>query len=254
MTFRRIILPIALICVCYAIGSAQQPSPTPIPSPTPSSDSYIRRNSIGYKDSPRSTSNRIPFQTRSISAWVGERFIFMPRKASFQRYGYQLINPIDDEFGKLPYQDYVGKIAKVLAVAPSKFKIEGFWEVFLEVEGTGQKLRAEAYGESVEGLANLQDIDDARTKYLGKKVQYNGQILSRYNAVTDKVEFFTIPKNMLVDVTDVIVSWEQTAPVRFVVQTSKGEEGFIDVNMSGTNISKVLQKFHQFNDTFIARN
>lgn len=103
-----------------------------------------------------------------------------------------MIHPIDDDFGKLPYEDYVGKIVKVLAVAPSKYKIEGVWEVYLQVEGTGEKLRADAYSDSVDGLANVQDIDDARAKYLGKTLRYSDSTLIRYNAITDKTEYFLV--------------------------------------------------------------
>ncbi len=254
MNLTHLMSSVILLCLCCAASIAQQASPQPSPSATPSPDSYLRRNSIGYKDSPVNTSNRLPFKTRHISEWVGERFIFMPRQTSLQRFGYQLIEPIDEKFGKLSYEDYVGKIVKVLAIAPSKFKIEGVWEVFLEVEGTGEKLRAEAYSDSIMGLANLQDIDDARSKYLGKTLRYSGGVLSRYNAITDKVEYFSVPKNTLVKVTDIVISWDDTAPIRFVVQTPTGDEGFIDVNMSGTNISKRLREFRRFNDTFVLEN
>lgn len=254
MTLTHLMLSFVLAYLSCAAVTAQQPSPQPSPSPTPTKDSYIRRNSIGYKDSPTHTPNRISFQTRHISSWVGERFIFMPQQTSLQRFGYQLIHPIDDESGKLPYEDYVGKIAKVLAVAPSKHKIEGVWEVYMQIEETGEKLTGQAFLETLGGLANLQDVDDARAKYLGKTLRFTGQLLQRYNAVTDKVEYLSVPKNSPVKVTDIVVSWNNEAPLRFVVQTSTGEEGYVDVNMSGTNISKILREFHRFNDAFILQN
>jgi hypothetical protein len=235
------------------VTAAQQPTPQPSPSATPSKDSYIRRNSIGYKDSPTDVSNRIPFRTRDISELVGERFIFMPKQTSLQEYGYQFYE-IFNKSVSLPYQDYVGKIVKVLAVTPSKHKIEELWEVYLQVEGTDEKLMADAYRETIKDLANLQDIDDARAQYLGKTLRYTKSALGRYNAVTDKRDLFFIPRDSLVKVTAIVASWDESAPVRFVVKTPTGKEGFVDVNMSGTNIPKTLREFNRFNNTFALPN
>lgn len=234
-------------------GIGQQLPAQPAASPTPKHNPYVRNGSIGFKDVPPN-GIRLPFQTRHISEFVGERFIFMPLRTMFQSYGYQSIDFDAEGLGHLPYQDYVGKIAKVVSVTQDK-DIEGIWVVQMVIEGIDERLTAKAFTGILRNMANLQDIDDARTMYLGKTLRFvkgsgNNRSLTRFNASTDKIEYYWVPQTTLVKVIDIVASWETEAPVRFILQTPDGGEGFIDVNMSGTNISPSLRKFSQFRNTF----
>ena len=202
--------------------------------------------------SPALAQNKAAFQTRPITEWVGERFVFMPRQPSLGRYGYLFVYRIDRIAEEIAYDDYVGKIAKVSAVSPGVNGAQGVWKVYLQIEGTEEKLFADAFDRVIEDLAYWRDIEDARAKYLGKTLRVREPQLKTHNLISGKIESFTVPKDSPVKVIDVAVSWNRKAPVRFTVETSQKKTGFADVSMSGTNLEESLREDNRFNSKFVS--
>jgi hypothetical protein len=223
-----------------------QPQPTKEPTPDKSvQGSYIRK-SVGTEKSEADTAKNDPFSTIPIESWVGERFIFLPRQKSLREYGYQSIHKPKHEFSILPYDKYVGRIAKVTAVTPSKTGLSSAYEIELTLEDTGEKVRAEAVSRGVKGLALVRDIDNARALYLGKTLRLKEPFLRTYNEATGKNDVI-VAADSLIKVIDIVAGWDEESPVRFVVKTSSGEEGFVDVSMSDTNVSEYTKAYKTYN-------
>jgi len=176
------------------------------------------------------------FPYRPISTWEGERLIFLPEKKKFQQYGYQ--DTFYDENGKeltpLDYNEYVGRIAKVISVDQEKKQVK------LKLEDNSQILIL-GYGSDDAcggGMALFADIDNARKKWLGKTLLYKHSYfpLKTYNENTGETGCIILPhrgKNNL-KVIDIVAGWGSNHPVRFILKTPSGEEGFVDVSLSGT--------------------
>jgi hypothetical protein len=45
--------------------------------------------------------------------------------------------------------------------------------------------------------------------------------------------------------------WDEEKPLRFVLQTSDGKQGFLDVNLSGTNVAPELRHLNRFDEAFM---
>lgn len=189
-------------------------------------------------------------RTIPITEWVGERFIFLGRDPSLQHYGYLAIYPANQVIGSLPYKDYVGKIVKITNVSPTSTRVSGAYNVEMTVEETGERLRALAVGGGVDGLGSVRDIEYARALYIGKTLWRDAGSLQRFDERSGQVSFISVDPFETLKVIAVMPGWHNEAPVRIVVRTSSGIEGFVDVNVSGTNIPNILRNSHRFENQF----
>lgn len=187
------------------------------------------------------------FMTRPINEWVGLRFVFLPQRKMFQKYGYQSLHK-PGEIGKsLPYDAYKNRIGLVTKVTPSPY---GHY-VELALDRTQEKVIAEASGDTVTGLGPLDDLEKARSKYKGKTL-WTRTTLNTYNEELDE-EGVSIPsKYIAVKVIDVVPAWDAHQPVRFLLQTESGWEVFLDVHMSDTNVSDKLREHNRFSSVFLS--
>ncbi len=48
--------------------------------------------------------------------------------------------------------------------------------------------------------------------------------------------------------------WDEEKPVRFRLETPDGKQGFIDLNLSGTNVRKEVRLLSRFEDHLLAEN
>ncbi|HEU0144469.1 MAG TPA: hypothetical protein VFQ47_06770, partial [Nitrososphaera sp.] len=153
--------------------------------------------------------------------------------------------------GSLPYNEYVGRIARVTKVIPSSTGVSGSWNLELMLEDTGEKIKALAVSNTVKGIALIADIENARARYMGKTLWLQNSAIQTFKAGSDEVEFVSLDTSKPIKVIDVVASWSDEAPVRFIVQTGEGKKGFRDVSMSGTNVSDTLRKYNKFEDEFL---
>jgi hypothetical protein len=107
---------------------------------------------------------------------------------------------------------------------------------------------------SVNNLAPLLDLQAARAKWRSKTLWLKTARLGSYDEVADKVGDVSVSKGGRATVTDVIAGWYEGTPVRFILSTDSGVEGFVDVNLSGTNVSRILRDFSRFDEQFFERN
>jgi hypothetical protein len=146
----------------------------------------------------------------------------------------------------LPYDEYKTRIGLVTKVTPFAY---GHY-VDLVLDGTQERVVAEAFGDIVRGLGPLDDLSKAHAKYKGKTL-WTREILKTYNEELDE-EGVSIPSRYVaVKVIDVVPAWDSHQPVRFLLQTESGWEVFLDVHMSDTNVSDKLREYNRFSSVFL---
>ncbi|HWT00053.1 MAG TPA: J domain-containing protein [Pyrinomonadaceae bacterium] len=188
------------------------------------------------------------FPTRSVVKWVGERFVFLPIETA-QEYGYMSVfSTKDRSVDYLPYREYVGRMAKVTKVEPCAYDLE------LVLEDTGEKVYGTVSYGVIKDMALVADIENARALYVGKTLWTEETVhtctADGYIERTGEEELNTPLGFFPVKVINVVAGWDAEKPVRFVVQLPSGKEGYIDVQMSDTNISESLRYRTRFEEVF----
>ena len=203
----------------------------------------IRKDSIGKQEEQADTASKGDFSFRPIEKWVGEKFIFLPKPQSLQTYGYQSFEGGGGRHGHPTYEECVGRIGTIINATDR--------EITIKMNENGQIYKGMAFYGSVDGIASIADIDNARVKFLGRTLWFiQGSILT-YDHKTGKYGTVDFKRYSPVKVVDIVVGWDTLIPVRFILKTPSGEEGFIDVNLSGTNVPSRLRDRERFNDWFL---
>ncbi len=203
------------------------------------SNPYVHKGSVGKTVKHKNTIPKQAFDFLPISEWIGERFIFLPKYKSGQQLGYQ-------SFG-VNYHKYVGRIAKVISISESDYSPK----VIFKMEDNGKKISATvSYSECINGIALVADIDSARSRWLNKTLWFKKNELSEYDERKDEIFIVEIMKCSPVKVIDIVVGWFSDRPVRFILRTSSGDEGFVDINLSGTNVDLMFRHRYLFDDNF----
>ena len=185
-----------------------------------------------------------------ISSWVGKRFVFLPIQIAFQRFGYQDFHIGDDLYTHPTYNEYVGRIAKVI----SSKKVYNHWDVELEMEDNGQKVSATARSGDISGIALVADILGAHNRWLAKTLWLRKTWIDIYDEDTGEISSFHIEKNTPVKVINIMTGWNHRTPVRFFLQTPTGKLGYVDIAWSWTNCCEYERKYYDsFETTFFAR-
>lgn len=197
---------------------------------------FVREGSIGKVKKEKA---KVDFlETLEVEDWVGQQFIFLPKIPTLRGYGYQLFEP------QLPYETWVGKVVTVTDISDDYLP-----KVTFRTEG-GKVLRATVYGDAVDGIAPLRDLEYARSKWQGKTLWVRGKGIVTWNEATEDFGSVYFKKYSPVEVQDIVLGWTEHTPIRLILKAPDGEIGFLDVNVSGTNISRQLQRFGRFEDTF----
>lgn len=183
------------------------------------------------------------FSYRHFDSWAGQRFIFLSGPKASE-------NAIYDDFsGKITRKKYAGRIATVVSASDFNGRIH----VEFEMEDTHERIRASTlpHKESVMGIAPLEDIQNARQQWRGKTLWSRESRLSTYDEQTDIVSLTIIKKYSPVKVLDVVAGWSEEKPVRFVLEAADGKHGFLDLNLSGTNVFKDIRHLSRFEHCFV---
>ncbi len=191
---------------------------------------YIKKGSIGKN--PPTKSNA--FQNIPVSQWVGHKFIFIDVPKDSREFGYPFLNIAGDNLNHPDYENYVGKIIQVTSVTMQG----GEYHVNFNVPGDELYIDATTMNHSVDGIALLADIENARKKWLNKTLKFNGTNLLTYNDETDETHDYKTKSGTLFKVVDIVAGDFTNMPIRFILQDSKGNIAFTDVSISDTNIEK----------------
>jgi hypothetical protein len=187
------------------------------------------------------TSTTFPFLP--ITEWQGQRFIFLSAPKGSENTAYQDFN------GKRVRKDYAGRIAKVVSVSD----FSGRHHVELEIEDNGEKLRARTSPdrESLEGLLLVDDLEHAKQQWLGKTLWSRQLRLFTYNESSDVLGSLPIKRYCALKVVAIQPGWAAETPLRFQLETADGKRGFLDVNLSGTNVPPELRPLAHFEEFFL---
>lgn len=230
MRMRTFIVIVSTLLLQFTTASAQNP--------------YIREGSIGKQKEQADLLAKDPSSFRPIEKWVGEKFIFLPKPNSLQEYGYLSFKSGKGRFVHPAYKECVGRIGTIIKVTDSYSE-----KVTIQMDDNGQIYTG--YGDdSIVDIAPVADIDYARNKWLGKTLWYARKEVATYHETTGEYGSIEFKKYSPVKVVDIVVGWYSDTPVRFILQTSPGEEGFVDINLSGTNVSYILRNYSRFEEVF----
>jgi hypothetical protein len=106
----------------------------------------------------------------------------------------------------------------------------------------GKKISAEAYSETVEGIAPIRDFEYARSNFMGKTLWLKRAGLGTWDSSTQQFGSVKAKRCSAVSVTGVVAGWYDHQPIRLILKTASGETGFIDTSFSGTNIPHGLRQ------------
>lgn len=200
---------------------------------------YVRDGSIGKAKEEAPVNNGWPgYKYLPISEWQGKRVIFLPQPGSLRKFGYQAFTGGGGQFGNPTYEEAAGKIGTVVAVEAGQFP-----KVAIEMEGSSRRYVGTVYLETLNGVAFLDEIDQARKDLIGKTFWILSSQFVTYDEASGKYGSVKVKKFSPVTVADVVVGWQNEAPIRLILKGESGDEGYLDVNISGTNGSKQLVGF-----------
>ncbi len=187
------------------------------------------------------TATQFPF--RPMLAWQGQRFIFLSSPKPLENASY------DDFTGARKRKDYMGRIAKVVSVSDFSGRVH----LELELEDTGEHLRARTAPnkESVAGLMLVDDLEKARQQWTGQTLWCRQMRLATYDEASDQLGSLALKKYAPLKVVEVKPGWDEEKPLRFVLQTGDGKQGFLDVNLSGTNVQREVRHLNHFEEHFL---
>ena len=214
------------------------------------------------------------FPTVPEAKWVGLRLIILPQSKALQHYGYQELyrdpngklagNNPDTEYPALPYDAFAGKIVRVVGIGQGHGPDgETLDEADLQVEGTQETIHGDIDHGCMTDVAPAADLETAQKLYLGKTLWLASDHLTSYDPQKDTSDAPTSPawheafervkvkQFSPVKVLDIVPGWYASSPIRFVVQAASGEQGYVDVHMSSTNVPANLQAVDRFQDKFL---
>lgn len=200
---------------------------------------FVRRGSIGA--SPPSSKPSAPFRFVPIREWPGEEVMFAPLAPKRQAAGYQHMTlDLSSELVRaqpMPYDQFVGKIGKIVAVGG--YKGDTTLLRYVDIALDEQTIRASTYGHRIEGIVFLADIRAARERWKGKRVWINEASIFTYDALSDVTHYLEPrPRLAAVTITDVTAAGDTHSPdrpVRFILRLPSGDEAAVDLALSGTN-------------------
>jgi len=216
---------------------------------------YVREGSIGQTSTP-STKTAKPFTTIRLRDWVGNKVIFLPRSKSLQPFGYQMWRPAGISMEEqalsgqmsIPYHVLAGKTAQVVSVDTSKGSSRKI--TVRLIDGT-EYICENIYEDVVPEVTLLNDLAEARRRFREKPLWILDGAILTLNAQSGKIGAVEVPRTSKVHVVDVVASDTESCPIRFIVRSRSGREGYVDVHISNTNVSDLFHQYDRFSDTFL---
>lgn len=227
----RIVLQFTLVLICCVAALAQPDK---------------RQNITPEKKADPKPAEAAPavFPYQPIGSWAGKRFIFLPKPKGSESGTYE------DFSRAVTHKKYAGRVARVVSANDSG--VSAFIEFEMEDDGERLRVFTVAHKESVRGMALLDDIENARKQWVGKTLWSKMLMISSYDEQSGALTMTQVKKFGPLKVIDVVPGWDEEKPVRFKLETPAGKQGFVDLNLSGTNVQKEVRYLSRFEDRLMA--
>ena len=108
---------------------------------------------------------------------------------------------------------------------------------------------------NLDGFALVGDIEAAREAYVGDTLFTTDKLssLNTYDPSVHRLRSFDIASSDRVEVKDIVVGWDAEYPLRVIVETMNGDEGFVDVAWRpGVNYAGVVDSSRVF-ESYLSR-
>ena len=218
---------------------------------------YINTESIGTTHSRENVSDTaIP--TIAIKNLQGLKVLILPKIKSMQKFGYFNIHAKGKrDYSRTSYSEIAGKTALISDVVTGDSS--NYPQLHLKFDD-GKEYFAETMVGAFPDIALVSDIDESRKYWLNKTLWYKGTEIKTFDASKDvekpadgetPISKFSIKRIQPLTITNIVASWDSDFPVRFVVKTKDGDEGFLDLHVSNTNVHPLLWSLHNFENTFL---
>jgi hypothetical protein len=231
-----------VLCILCLIAFSYMIAPANVFAQPPNPQNIVPEKKAGDPVEPAlNAATLFPFVP--INSWGGQRFIFLSGPKASENGTY------DDFSGRLVRKQYQGRVAKVIAVSDFSGRVH----LEFEMEDTHERLRARTLPnkESVKGIAPIDDISNARSRWAGKTLWCVLPRLSTYDEQNDLAGSITLKRYSALKVVDVVSGWDEEKPVRFLLETADGKRGFLDLNLSGTNVFKEVRHLFRMEYHFL---
>ncbi|MBD3379785.1 MAG: hypothetical protein GF408_04915 [Candidatus Omnitrophica bacterium] len=192
------------------------------------------------------------FVYRPVRSWAGEKFIFHPKPVSLQRFYYPHITLSDKGKGgpgkaHPSYADCAGRICTLNEITSTGDKAY-LAEAVMDDDGT--KFTISMTENFMDGLIAVKDLENARKYFLNKKVWYLKENLLSYDPAADEYIPVWAEKGSRLKIVRIEPSFDNKAPIRIFLDNGFGQTGYIDINLSGTNVPATMMGRNTFFETF----
>src|SRR5690625_1992955 len=151
-----------------------------------------------------------------VVCWDGEAVVFLPAERG------SVSRREDLEFARR-----AGSIVDIVSVEVR----DGRYRIVLRDRADGRELSRNVGSDdtTLRGTALVRDIEAARELYLGDTLHVRRTSLNTYDPSVHRLRSFEVEFDARVSIQDIVVGWDTDRPLRVVVQTEDGQEGFVDV-------------------------
>lgn len=189
-----------------------------------------------------------------VRCWAGQKFVVLPGFKDLRSYGYQSFAIEGGNFTQHPsYDDLAGKIVTVSDVRwveNDRIPDLSGWEIAFQADGGGPTYSASLVILPREGRDDatisefglLRDFEAARSKYVGQRFFSLVHELPRVGTDFTEQNNVKFPYGSALTVSDVIAGRDNATPIRLVLKNAAGDEGYIDIIGSPTNMSPELYR------------
>jgi len=243
-------------------------------------NSYVHTESIGASNLVKCPTEPLTFLP--IDCWVGKKIVFLPKRMSSQEHGYFDLQKVEVAGAEsvvsqkpkkkrrtpkkpaapqppiprgVPYAEVVGQVGTIVEIQENPMGVGMVArQAIVDIEG-GKRYSSRVNGlfageESIPDTVFVEDLEAAKEKWLGKTLWFKSRRAMTYDANTDKIGFFEVENYSPVEIVEIVAGWYTQSPIRFIFRTTGDAVGFIDVNLSGTNISTILRDNSLFDQYF----
>lgn len=179
-----------------------------------------------------------PVPYRTLEQTIGEDYVVLPMDQFEKKSGYDVLKLAKEPNTDITDSTLSGKQLRLIAIDTKK-------TAHLK-DSNGLEYLCDLHNGCYNDLAPVYDINEAKKKIFQKTIwlNNNGVPTGKLNATGNKLIFVGERLDPL-KVIGIELSDLSDCPVKFILQTAKGEVGYLPVDVSGTNTDRrfIFEKY-----------